>query len=53
MEDIVQDLEKKWAQVQENALKQPTPGIQYHMSFNCSAFFSFLERKRGAMGIIL
>ncbi|XP_059670532.1 uncharacterized protein LOC132316052 [Cornus florida] len=24
-EEIVQDLEKKWAQVQENALKQPSP----------------------------
>lgn len=26
MENIVQELEKKWAQVQENALKQPSPG---------------------------
>ncbi|KAL6961048.1 hypothetical protein U1Q18_038811 [Sarracenia purpurea var. burkii] len=25
MEEIVQDLEKKWAQVQENSLKQPSP----------------------------
>ncbi|KAL6526257.1 hypothetical protein OROMI_029897 [Orobanche minor] len=25
MEDIVQELEKKWQQVQDNALKQPTP----------------------------
>ncbi|KAJ6369748.1 hypothetical protein OIU76_028069 [Salix suchowensis] len=25
MEEIVQDLEKRWMQVQENALKQPTP----------------------------
>ncbi|XP_052197592.1 uncharacterized protein LOC127804694 isoform X2 [Diospyros lotus] len=25
LEEIVQDLEKKWAQVQENALKQPSP----------------------------
>ncbi|KAL2522948.1 hypothetical protein Fot_26871 [Forsythia ovata] len=25
MEDIIQDLEKKWAQVQANASKQPTP----------------------------
>ncbi|KAG8384536.1 hypothetical protein BUALT_Bualt04G0128100 [Buddleja alternifolia] len=25
MEEIVQELEKKWEQVQENALKQPTP----------------------------
>ncbi|XP_020203784.1 uncharacterized protein LOC109789282 [Cajanus cajan] len=26
MENVVQELEKKWAQVQENALKQPSPG---------------------------
>lgn len=26
MEEIVQDLEKKWQQVQDNALKQQTPG---------------------------
>ncbi|KAJ6396245.1 hypothetical protein OIU77_021304 [Salix suchowensis] len=25
MEEIVQDLEKRWVQIQENALKQPTP----------------------------
>ncbi|KAJ7000664.1 hypothetical protein NC653_011194 [Populus alba x Populus x berolinensis] len=28
MEEIVQDLEKRWVQVQENELKQPTPGCQ-------------------------
>lgn len=27
MENAVHELEKKWAQVQENALKQPSPGI--------------------------
>jgi hypothetical protein len=27
MEDTVKELEKKWAEVQENALKQPSPGI--------------------------
>ncbi|XP_059670534.1 uncharacterized protein LOC132316053 isoform X2 [Cornus florida] len=30
-EEIVQDLEKKWAQVQENALKQPSPGVLHHL----------------------
>lgn len=30
MEVIVQDLEKKWTQVQENALKQPSPGILHY-----------------------
>jgi len=29
----VKVLEKKWAKVQENALKQPSPGmISYHIS---------------------
>ncbi|CAL5324871.1 unnamed protein product [Camellia sinensis] len=28
MEEVVEVLEKKWAQVQENALKQPSPGAQ-------------------------
>ncbi|KAJ6421470.1 hypothetical protein OIU84_028781 [Salix udensis] len=32
MEEIVQDLEKRWMQVQENALKQPTPGFEYQKS---------------------
>ncbi|KAF7130691.1 hypothetical protein RHSIM_Rhsim10G0064900 [Rhododendron simsii] len=31
MEVIVQDLEKKWAQVQENALKQPSPAQREKM----------------------
>lgn len=31
MEEIVQDMEKKWAEVQANALKQPTPGIIFHL----------------------
>lgn len=26
MEGVVKELEKKWAEVQENALKQPSPG---------------------------
>ena len=26
MEDIVQDLEKRWTQVQDKALKLPSPG---------------------------
>lgn len=33
MEDAVKELEKKWAKVQENALKQPSPGmVSYHIS---------------------
>lgn len=31
MEDTVQDLEKKWSQVQANVLKQPTPSIVFHL----------------------
>lgn len=27
MEEIVREWEKKWSQIQHNALKQPTPGI--------------------------
>ncbi|ESR44078.1 hypothetical protein CICLE_v10012317mg [Citrus x clementina] len=30
MEERVQELEKKWAQVQNDALKQPSPGIFHH-----------------------
>ena len=33
MEDIVQDLEKKWAEVQEHTLKQPSPGMSYFHLF--------------------
>lgn len=27
MEDTVKDLEKRWAEIQDKALKQPSPGI--------------------------
>ncbi|CAI0451221.1 unnamed protein product [Linum tenue] len=30
MEEIVQELERKWAHTQEKALKQPTPGLHFH-----------------------
>ncbi|PRQ53178.1 hypothetical protein RchiOBHm_Chr2g0163651 [Rosa chinensis] len=30
MEVVVQDLEKKWGEVQDNALSQPFPGILHH-----------------------
>lgn len=35
MEETVQDLEKKWSKVQDNALKQPSPGNFYFMSLEC------------------
>ena len=35
MEEAVRDLEKKWSKVQDNALKQPSPGIFYFMSLEC------------------
>ena len=38
MEDKVQDLEKRWAVVQENALKQPSPGI-----LHCEHWYLMLE----------
>jgi hypothetical protein len=33
MEDTVKALEKKWAAVQENALKQPSPGIISYLCY--------------------
>ncbi|KAJ9682958.1 hypothetical protein PVL29_018805 [Vitis rotundifolia] len=35
MEETVQDLEKKWSKVQDNALKQPSPGNFYFVSLEC------------------
>lgn len=32
MEENVKELEKKWAEMQENALKQPSPGVYYYYS---------------------
>lgn len=40
MEEIVQDLEKKWAQVQDSALKQPMPGI--HIIYFVAILHEFL-----------
>ena len=33
METVVQDLEKKWGEIQDNALSQPSPGILHHQVF--------------------
>lgn len=33
MEAVVQDLEKKWGEIQDNALSQPSPGILHHQTF--------------------
>jgi len=42
MENDVQELEKKWAEVQENALKQPSPGI---ISYLFCVKIDFLKEK--------
>lgn len=41
MEDTIKELEKKWAEIQDKALKQPSPGI-----FNWSQLFSLFILQR-------
>lgn len=45
MEETVKGLEKKWAAVQENALKHPSPGIISYIYFILNYIFWYMGRK--------
>lgn len=45
MEDTVKELEKKWAEVQENALKQPSPGVIPYFCFMSIYIFCIWKTK--------
>lgn len=45
MEDTVKELEKRWAEIQDKALKQPSPGIFNRVNIVLLIPFSKLDIK--------